>query len=275
MKQIGSGILKRGFFIKFLFLFLVFAFSIDGFACDDVTGTVDGPSNPNDPASNYTAGYIMYCSGKERCLGYIEKASDMDHVIASYFLGQHYRRDREFNSSNSLPTIQENYDAAIFYYERAATLIENISNYPYGTHVDIPDVEENSYMSVRAFLHLSRLYYNGYIRAIKDMLSNDVSYTDTIKVLENMKNTADRCLKRPSLPVWGARQDEIAHSKQIICQAQKDFAEQALELEFRRIEIAKHCEGSLDECAEHQTVVQSLQKASREMGSRSKSVPKI
>ena len=92
MKQINSGILKKGLFIKYLFLFLVFTFSIDGFACDDVTGTVDGPSNPNDPASNYTAGYIMYCSGeKEKGLGYIERASDMDHVTASYFLGEYHR----------------------------------------------------------------------------------------------------------------------------------------------------------------------------------------
>ena len=267
--------------LKFLCLFLVLAFSIDGFACDDVTGTVDAPSNPNDPVSNYTVGYIMYCSGDGRGLGYIEKASDMNHVTASYFLGEYHRKDKDLNSSTSLPTTQENYDAAIFYYERAATDIENMSSYPRRPDGTIHEAEANHYMSVRTFVHLTSLYFDGYSYALGEMLENDVSYTDTIKVLENMKSAADRCLKRPSLSVWGARQNEIAHSKQVICQAEKDFAEkvlgteQVLGLELQRIEIAKRCDVALKECTEHQTIFQEILQAVQEMNSKTSSVSKI
>lgn len=284
MKQINSEVLKKDITksvnlflhpLKFLCLFLVLAFSVDGFACEGVTGTVDGPSNPNDPASNYSAGRIMYCTGKKKGLDYIERASDMDHVTASYFLGDYYRKT--FNSS----TRQEDYDAAIFYYDRAATLIENTSHYPNGAHHGVSEVEGKQYMSVRAFLHLTVLYLNGYSRALGDMLRNDVSYTDTIQVLENMKSAAERCLKRSSLSVWGARQKEIANSKQVICQARKDFAEKALGteqvpgLEFRRIEIASHCDVALGECTEHQVIFQELVQAVQEMNNEVDSVPKI
>lgn len=53
MKQAGSGILRAGLFITLLVLASVF--SKDGFACEGVTETVDAPSNPSDPVSNYTA----------------------------------------------------------------------------------------------------------------------------------------------------------------------------------------------------------------------------
>ena len=162
-----------------------------------------------------------------------------------------------------------------------ATLIENTSHYPSGAHRDVSEVEGKSYMSIRTFLHLISLYFNGYSRALGDMLENDVSYTDTIKVLENMKSAAERCLKRPSLSVWGARQSEITHSKQVMCQAQKDFAEKALGteqvigLEFQRIEIAKRCDAALSECTEHQAVFQEIVQAAQEMNNRANSVPKI
>lgn len=290
MKQINSEVLKKDITksvnlflhpLKFLCLFLVLAFSIDGFTCEGVTGTVSGPSNPNDPVSNYAAGFIMYCSGDARGLGHIEKASEMGHVTSSYFLGEYHRKDKDLNSSTSLPTTQEDYDAAIFYYERAATQIENTSNYPKKAHRGVDKGEGKRYMSVRTFLHLISLYFDGYSLALGDMLENDVSYTDTIQVLENMKSAADRCLKRPSLSVWGTRQDEIANSKQVICQARKDFAEKALGteqvpgLEFRRIEIAKHCDVALSRCPEHQAIFQELVQATQEMNNEVNSVPKI
>ena len=267
--------MRKGLFIALLVLASVF--SIDGFACDDVTGTVDRPSDPSDPASNYSAGRIMYCAGEEqKGLGYIEKASDMGHVTASYFLGEYYRKDKDLNSSTSLPTIQESYDAAIFYYERTAKDIEKTTSYPkrpdgrgiYGT-------EEEHYMSVWAFLHLNRLYYNGYSRALGDMLKNDVSYTDTIQVLDNLRRSAERCLKRPSLSIWGERQSEIARSKQVICQARRDFSEKALSMESQRIEIAKRCEVPLKECNEHNDILNRIVQTSREMVRVMQSVPKI
>lgn len=286
MKQIGSEILKKGatkplnlflYPLKFLCLFLVLAFSIDGFACDGVGDSVGDAyiaAAPNDPARNYTEGYARFCQGREWS-DYIGKASDLGHVTASYFMGEYHRRDKDFNSGVSVPTTQEDYDAAIFYYERTAKLIEDTTRYPDGAHNGVSSVEGTRYMSIRTFLHLASLYFDGYGVALGDMLENDVSYTDTIQVLENMKSVADRCLKRPSLSVWGARQDEITKSKQVICQAQKDFAEKALEIEFQRIEIAKRCDVALSECAEHQAIFQEIVQANQKRKNKINSVPKI
>lgn len=218
----------------------------------------------------------MFCTGEEeKGLGYIEKASDMDHIAASYFLGDYYRKDRDFYSGGGFPKKQKHYDAAIFYYERTASLIENTSNYPVGAHQDVSGIEERHYISINTFLYLNRLYYGGYSRALGDMLRNDVSYTDTIEVLENLKKTAERCLERPSLSVWGHRQSEISNSKQVICQAREEFADKALELEFQRMEIAKHCVNALKECEEHKFIFNQIIQASNDMVRKMKTVPAI
>lgn len=198
----------------------------------------------------------------------------MGHVTASYFLADYYRREKD-SSSKNYPSTQASYDAAIFYYDRAATQIEKASHYPKGVYGDVSEVEAKRYMSVRAYTHLTGLYYYGYGRALEDMLKNDVSYTDTIKVLNNMLRSAERCLERPSLSVWGARQNEISNSKQVICQAQKDFAKKALDLESQRIEIAKRCDVTLSECTEHQGIFQEIVQVVQEMNNKTSSVPKI
>ena len=285
MKQIGSGILKRGLFIKFLFLSFTFAFSIDGFAvvaCNGVK-TFSAESNaaylaeaPDSSARYYSVGLQIYCTGDvETGINYMEKASDMGNIPASYVLGSYYGSDKTGNLSKMIPEVQDNYDAAIFYYERVTSLIESTNTYPHGIHTDLPDIEGSVYMSVRAPILLTILYYIGYVQALRDMLKNDVSYTDTIQVLTNMQSAAERCLGRPSLSVWGARQNEIANSKQVICQARKDFAEKVLDLEFQRIEIAKRCDVALSECTEHQGIFQEIVQVDREMNEQVGSVPAI
>ena len=287
MTQIRSGIFKTDVTksvnlflhpLKFLCLFCVFTFSVDGFACEDVSDSIGDTyiaAAPNDPVRNYTEGYARFCLGRDDGVDYIGKASDLGHVTASYFLGEYHRRDKDFNSGGSLPTTQENYDAAIFYYERTAKLVEDTSNYPDGAHRDVSEIEGQKYMSIRTFMLLTSLYFEGYSRALGDMLENDVSYTDTIQVLENMKSAADRCLRRPSLSVWGARQSEIANSKQVICQAHKDFAEQVINLEYQRIEIAKRCDVALNKCTEHQGIFQKMVQKVQEMINKINSVPAI
>ena len=261
----------------------VFIFSMNGLASECAEGSYSTSTSkayinaaPDDPVRNYIEGYSIYCQGrKEEGLSYIEKASDLGHVTASYFLGDYYRRDKSFSSSVALTNIQENYDAAIFYYQRAVTQIENTTSYPRRPDGWKYEAEESDYMSIRVFLHLHRLYYNGYGRALGDMLKNDVSYIDTIKVLENLKSAAERCLRRPSLSAWSFRQSEIARSKQVICQARKDFSERALELEFQRIDAAKHCETSLSECQAHKVIIDQIRQAAKEMVKKMKSVPAI
>ena len=283
MKLAGSGMLRRGLFINFLALFLVSAFSTDGLAyiCDNVdTSSSEDESrayiaeNPNDPFRYYMVGLSSYCGGNAKGISYIERASDMELVVASYVLGIYYRTDKGSNPDQRMPKVQGNYDAAIFYYERTAENIDSTDNYPY-YDVDISGIEGKQYISIRTDLRLSYLYYKGYVRAIQDMIKNDEIYTDTIKVLENMRNSSERCLNRPSLSAWGNRQSEIAHSKQVVCQARRDFANTAISLEAQRIEVAKQCKVLLKECNEHKDIVNQLVQASEEMGSRIRSVPKI
>ncbi len=264
-----------GIFINFFVIASVFA--VDGLACEGVgnaTGDAYIAAAPDDPVRNYTEGYARFCQGRE-WRHYIEKASDLGHVTASYFLGEYHRKDKDIYSSTSLPTTQENYDAAIFYYERAATDIENMSSYPKRPDGLMHDAEANNYMSVRTFLHLTSLYLDGYGYALGEMLKNDVSYTDTLEVLGNLHKSAERCLERPSLSIWGARQSEIANSKQVICQAQKDFAVKALDLESQRIEIAKRCDVTLSECDEHQNIFQEIVRLNGERNNKVGSVSAI
>ncbi len=231
---------------------------------------------PNDAGRYYSVGLSSYCAGKvAEGINYMEKASDMGSIPASYVLGLYYGSDRTGNLSKQIPNNQENYDAAVFYYERTASLIESDVNYPGGIKGDLPGIEGSIYMSVRTYLILTDLYYKGYVRAIEEMLKKDVSYTDTIKVLVNMQSAAERCLRRPPLPVWKARQSEIANSKKVKCGAYKTFADKAFILESRRKEVAKRCDAPLSNCSEHKAVVNSLVEASQVMAKKVRSVSPI
>ncbi len=270
----------------FLGLSLVLVFSTNGFAivCADVeTDSSEADKReyiaeaPNDPVRYYMVGLFHYCGGEEaKGISYMKRASDMEHIVASYTLGGYYRTDRGSNPPSQMaPKVQQNYDAAIFYYERAASYIEAATTYPYNTHSDVPELEEKNYMSIRTLVSLNGLYYRGYVRAIQEMLTKDVSYTDTIKVLVNMQSAAERCLRRPSLSVWKNRQSEIARSKRVICRAYKTFADKAFHLESRRKEVAKRCDAPLKECPEHKKIVSQLVQASKVMGKQTRSVPRI
>ena len=231
---------------------------------------------PNDAGRYYSVGLSHFCGGRvAKGVNYLEKASDMGDITASYVLGRYYRSDKSGDASKMMPEVQENYDAAVFYYERTANLIESDSNYPGGIKGDLPSIEGSLFMSVRSYLLLIHLYYKGYVRAIREMLKKNVSYTDTIKVLVNMQSAAERCLARPSLLVWKNRQSEIANSKKVKCSAYKTFADKAFILESRRKEVAKRCDVSLSKCSEHKAVVNSLVEASQVMAKKVRSVPTI
>ena len=284
----GRGSFVRQNFSRFASVFLglsfvlVFSTNVLGL-CAGVNTSFSEADNrryiaqaPNDAARYYSVGLSYYCGGKvAEGVNYMEKASDMGEITASYFLGLYYRSDKTGDISRRVPEVQENYDAAIFYYERTASLIESDVNYPGGIKGDLPSVEGNVYMSVRTYLALTSLYYNGYVRAIQEMLKKNVSYTDTIKVLVNMQSSAERCLARPSLLVWKNRQSEIANSKKVICGAYKSFADKAFILESRRKEVAKRCDAPLSNCSEHKAVVNSLVEASQIMAKQVRSVSPI
>ena len=284
----GRASFSRKNFSRFASVFLgmsfvlVFSTNVFGLVCTDVHTFSEEEKksyiaeDPNNPVRYYMVGSSSYCAGKEEeGINYMEKASDMEHIVASYVLGGYYRTDRGSEPSKMMPEVQVNYDAAVFYYERTTSYIEAAANYPYNTHTDVPGLEGKLYISMKAYIILAELYYKGYVRAIKDMLKNNVSYTDTIKVLVNMQNAAERCLRRPSLSVWKGRQSEIANSKKVKCEAYKTFADKAFILESRRKEVAKRCDAPLKECPEHKSIVSQLIQAAKVMGNQVRSVPSI
>ncbi|MDE0333260.1 MAG: hypothetical protein OXL41_15505 [Nitrospinae bacterium] len=260
---------------------LVFSTNAFGIVCTGIRTDFSESSNrayiaeaPHDPVRYYMVGLFNYCGGKEaKGVNYMERASDMEHIVASYILGLYYRTDRGSNPSKMMPEVQENFDAAVFYYERTASYIEAAAAYPYNTHTDVPELEGKNYMSISTFINLSELYYKGYVRAIREMLKKNVSYTDTIKVLVKMQSAAERCLRRPSLSVWKGRQSEIANTKKVKCGAYKTFADKAFILESQRKQVAKRCDAPLKDCPEHKKMVSQLVRASKVMGKQVRSVP--
>ena len=75
------------------------------------------------------------------------------------------------------------------------------------------------------------------------------------KALENMKQSSERCLARPSLPVWKEKQEHTYQVMQVRCKTMRDFSIQVYPLEQERIRIAEECVDSLKDCSEHNKVV--------------------
>jgi len=116
------------------------------FQCDDDYDNVEMynkdieflKKHPNDIVMIYYAGLNAFCIGKEReGLHYIEKASFLGHVAASSVTGDYYSTDGTMDLDRSLTKDPENFNAAIYYYERAASQIEENPRYPEGTIEDM------------------------------------------------------------------------------------------------------------------------------------------
>ena len=173
-------------------------------------------------------------------------------------MGVYYETDKTFDTINrNITKDPENFNAALFYYERAVAQIESNPNYPEGTYSNIPYLEEHNQTSVQVFTSVPTMYFEGYINAVNDMLNNvdRVVYIDTLESLEKMKQSSEQCLVRPSLPVWKERQGHAYKVMQVHCQAMRDFSIQVYPLEQERIRIAEECVGSLKDCSEHNTIV--------------------
>ena len=255
------------FVLLFGFIFSLSAFGMIGnlFTCGAGNDQKSYDANheylkkfPNDVMMIYGLGIDALCIGKtDEGMEHVENASDGGHIMASRIMALYYRTDGTFNSSQFTED-PENFDKMLFYYERTAKLIESNNSYPEGTTDDMPYLEEQGRISARIFTALPRSYYYGYGMALEDILRSEVDVTDTEKVLRRMQNAAERCLERPALSVWNDDKDMIAKALQLRCQAMKDFASGALDLETTRIVLAKQCAVPLGECPEHQNIINEL-----------------
>ena len=232
--------------------------------------------HPNDVMMIYSTGVNALCLGKEQeGMHYVEKASFSGHVVASRLTGMYYETDRTLALDHGLTTDPENFNATIYYYERAASQIEENPLYPEGTTEDMPEFEERLHISARVFKSLTYLYYTGYIRAIKDILRTNNEYSDLTEVLVKMYNSAERCLRRPALAVWKSKRQAVWNTLQVHCGAMRDFAEEVLVLERERVAATDRCTGSLSECPEHKEIVDQIKVTSRLMWGAKNTVPNL
>ena len=132
--------------------------------------------------------------------------------MASRIMALYYRTDKTFDSSADLTQDPYNFNQMLGYYERAAEQIESVKDYPEGTTKDMPELEKHNRISAKVFVSLPSSYFNGYSRALGDILRGEANVTDTEEVLENMRGASDRCLQRLSLSVWNDQRETVANA---------------------------------------------------------------
>ncbi|MCY4321923.1 MAG: hypothetical protein OXC37_05955 [Bdellovibrionaceae bacterium] len=234
---------------------------------------------PNDMAMIYNLGVNAFCIGKkEEGIQHIKNASNGGHILASRIIARYYYTDKTLDRSVEMTTDPHHFNQMLGYIERAADLIEAARYYPEGTTDDMPEIEEKNRLSAKIFIALPNTYYKGYVAAIVDIISGEgnISYIDTKEVLIRMRDSSERCLRRPSLSVWKGDRETIAYSLQLRCQAMWYFADEALILEEKRISAERDCASTpIKECSEHQNIVNQLVDLSHIMQKQLDSAPPI
>ena len=234
--------------------------------------------DPGNVRKIYSLGVKAICANKmQEGMALLERSADGGHVQANYFMGMYYKKDKSFDLSKPFTKDPKNFNAMLFYYNRAADLIEGNPQYPEGTTEDMLEWEEANRISARVFVSLPNFYYSGYASSMNKILKDAerTEYTDTLEVLNKMRVAAERCLQRPALAVWKHRRQETARIMRVRCGADRDFAIDALPLEKERLGVARQCAGPLKECSEHQEIIDSLKGLSKTRKETLNSVPSL
>ena len=234
--------------------------------------------DPGDIVNIYIMGIAAICINKiQEGMALLERSADGGHVQTNYYMGVYYEKDRSFDLSKPFTKDPENFNAMLFYYNRAADLIEGNPQYPEGTTEDMPEFEEKNRISARVFVLLPDIYFRGYSIALDKILKDAerTEYTDTLEVLNKMRVASERCLQRPALAVWKHKQGEIGNTLRVRCGAYRDFAIDAFPLEKERLGVARQCAGPLKECSEHQEIMNTLIGLANTMFEALYSVPRI
>ena len=214
-----------------------------------------------DVESTYSLGYSSICQGyMAKGVELLEQASDGGHVIASYFMGVYFDKNETFDNNMKPTRDVEGLNAMLYHYERAAQQISSNPGYPHNTFRGIPYTEENGYTSARVFYNIPNSYYRMYLTALRSILNNvepDVS-NDTLVVLNKMQQSAEECMDRPSLAIWGDNQSRVYNVMQVRCEAFSTFAEKTLPLEKERRQIEPTCETPIKECEAHKKIIKQI-----------------
>ena len=225
----------------------------------------------------YNLGVVSLCLGKEdEGLANLQRASDSGHIGATHLLGVYFMANESFDSSQRLRiNNQDSFDSAVHYFTTSAQMIESLDNYPGGTTLDMPELEDKVYTSYHIFATIPELYYYGYDKSLKDIVNSQerLFYADTLDVLDKMRGSAERCSQRPSLSAWYEKEEEVYQVQQIRCGAYLNYARAVLPLEVQRIQVAERCEGPLGGCSAHQEIVAEVERIEAMMHEAIRTIP--
>ena len=282
--KVQNHVDKKTRVIPFLLGLGLWAFSGGAYAVGDMIGCSGSNQaiyetnlnvmrkNPKD-TTFYHVGIDALCLGKiKEGMGYIQQASDRGHIVATTIIAKYYKTDGTLDGPAPITSNPEYFEFALEYYEKSIQQIESAgSQYPEGVNEDMPNLERKSQTSAFAFNQLPNLYYTAYVRSIGEILNSaeKLEFKDSLEVLNMMRDSAQNCLERSPLSVWPRN---TYRALQVKCQARKDFAEHALNLEERRIAVANNCSAPLSACSAHQDIVNQLVELSNTMWSKVDSV---
>ena len=284
---------QRMSFIKYAALFISLLFSLNSFAVGDLFSCNNStwerynklhrmikerPDIIKDIDLVYNLAVVSLCLGEEvEGIAHLQKASNFRHIPATLLLGDYYRHNQTFDSSE-LTNNLEDLNKALYYYKRGIQMIEALPNYPDGSTDDMEYIEYASPVSFYLFTGLSFLYFRGYAIAFKNIINGnkeETFYNDTLEVLNKISKAARHCLNRPALDVWKEKRETVYEAQQIKCSAFLEFAEKAYHLEQQRIEADQNCQSPLKECTEHQEVVDKIYQLAGDMFDQIRTAPEI
>ena len=227
--------------------------------------------------SVYNLGIISLCIGKEaEGMANLQRASDSGHISATHLLGLYFMANRSFTrAERGRIGNLEDFNSAVHYYEKTARMIEENNNYPENTTTDMYEIEYYVYTSYYVFATIPELYFNGYTKALEDIVNSRerLSYVDTLDVLRKMRRSAERCVKRPPLSSWEDKKETLYQVQQVRCGAYLDYARSVSPLEERRIKAAQSCKGSLSGCSSHREILNQINRIKSMMDGAINSIP--
>ncbi len=253
--------------IKYLTTIFIFLFSYSGLAtnhipfCDsshtkerynELQQLIKKDSNID---HIYHLAQVSFCLGEEEeGVAYLQKAADANHIVANFLLGIYYKNNHSFNPANAKSnTDSANWDKTINYYTKTAELIESLPNYPEESSEETKLMESTDHVSYWLFTQLPALYLDKYlfITVNSAPITNKEKVTDTLDVLNKVKESATQCLNRPALSIWQKDKEDIYKKQQMVCNALLNTVKMIYPLEQHRIQAGKNCIVPLNKCSEY------------------------
>lgn len=221
-------------------------------------------TEPNNVSYMYYLGKAKFClEDLKSGAHWMGKAASRGHIHAAYLMGVYYKTNKTMDPLLIEKHHIENYTAMIFYFQKAAKLIEDNPNYPKNIHPDNHRAEQETYISFFVFTYLPALYFSGYYASMQNILpaldNNKILFhKDSLQTLQKALRNSLRCLKRPSLTIWGDQEETLSVIMKKICTITKNFVKKVYPLEEERLQKAKKCNTDIKQCPAYRKLTQKI-----------------